>query len=116
MRNRWHRLNDLSSGKENGLPASCKQLGAPPLPRHIGLPLAVLGRVTACAWQAREGEPGASGTMPVSVSPAWLLSPQLTLSAPSTQVSSESSGGTFIYQGSVKGHGFGQFGFQRLGN
>ncbi|XP_039692963.1 CUB and sushi domain-containing protein 2 isoform X4 [Pteropus medius] len=29
-------------------------------------------------------------------------------------VSSESSGGTFIYQGSVKGHGFGQFGFQRL--
>ncbi|XP_038307699.1 CUB and sushi domain-containing protein 2 isoform X5 [Canis lupus familiaris] len=29
-------------------------------------------------------------------------------------VSSESPGGTFIYQGSVKGHGFGQFGFQRL--
>ncbi|XP_032016053.1 CUB and sushi domain-containing protein 2 isoform X5 [Hylobates moloch] len=29
-------------------------------------------------------------------------------------VSSESSGGTFIYQGSVKGQGFGQFGFQRL--
>lgn len=32
------------------------------------------------------------------------------------QVSSESPGGTFIYQGSVKGQGFGQFGFQRLGN
>ncbi|XP_046324842.1 CUB and sushi domain-containing protein 2 isoform X5 [Marmota monax] len=29
-------------------------------------------------------------------------------------VSSESAGGTFIYQGSVKGQGFGQFGFQRL--
>ncbi|EDL80492.1 rCG30855 [Rattus norvegicus] len=29
-------------------------------------------------------------------------------------VSSESSGGTFVYQGSVKGQGFGQFGFQRL--
>nr|XP_045755079.1 CUB and sushi domain-containing protein 2 [Mirounga angustirostris] len=29
-------------------------------------------------------------------------------------VSSESPGGTFIYQGSVKGQGFGQFGFQRL--
>ncbi|PNI20363.1 CSMD2 isoform 5 [Pan troglodytes] len=29
-------------------------------------------------------------------------------------VSSESSGATFIYQGSVKGQGFGQFGFQRL--
>ncbi|KAH0503264.1 CUB and sushi domain-containing protein 2 [Microtus ochrogaster] len=29
-------------------------------------------------------------------------------------VSSESSGGTFVYQGSVKGRGFGQFGFQRL--
>ncbi|XP_051688009.2 CUB and sushi domain-containing protein 2 isoform X6 [Oryctolagus cuniculus] len=29
-------------------------------------------------------------------------------------VSSESSGGTFIYQGSVKGQGFGHFGFQRL--
>lgn len=36
-------------------------------------------------------------------------------SALSSQVSSESPGGTFIYQGSVKGHGFGQFGFQRLG-
>ncbi|XP_029395556.1 CUB and sushi domain-containing protein 2 isoform X3 [Mus pahari] len=29
-------------------------------------------------------------------------------------VSSESSAGTFVYQGSVKGQGFGQFGFQRL--
>uniref|UniRef100_A0A9L0I7U5 CUB and Sushi multiple domains 2 n=1 Tax=Equus asinus TaxID=9793 RepID=A0A9L0I7U5_EQUAS len=29
---------------------------------------------------------------------------------------SSSSGGTFVYQGSVKGQGFGQFGFQRLGN
>lgn len=39
------------------------------------------------------------------------LCPHLT-----SQVSSESPGGTFIYQGSVKGQGFGQFGFQRLGN
>uniref|UniRef100_A0A8C3LRI7 CUB and Sushi multiple domains 2 n=1 Tax=Chrysolophus pictus TaxID=9089 RepID=A0A8C3LRI7_CHRPC len=31
-------------------------------------------------------------------------------------VSSESSSGTFVYQGFVRGKGFGQFGLQRLGN
>lgn len=34
----------------------------------------------------------------------------------SLQVSSESSSGTFVYQGFVRGKGFGQFGLQRLGN
>lgn len=34
---------------------------------------------------------------------------------PSLQVSSESSSGTFVYQGFVRGKGFGQFGLQRLG-
>lgn len=34
----------------------------------------------------------------------------------SFQVSSESSSGTFVYQGFVRGKGFGQFGLQRLGN
>lgn len=33
----------------------------------------------------------------------------------SSQVSSESSSGTFVYQGFVRGKGFGQFGLQRLG-
>lgn len=33
----------------------------------------------------------------------------------SLQVSSESSSGTFVYQGFVRGKGFGQFGLQRLG-
>lgn len=33
----------------------------------------------------------------------------------SPQVSSESSSGTFVYQGFVRGKGFGQFGLQRLG-
>lgn len=59
--------------------------------------------LAVCTWLA--GLPTVSGT------PAVLRS-----LLPSSQVSSESSGGTFIYQGSVKGQGFGQFGFQRLGN